>query len=206
MPNISDFSPRTLEQNTDSFGNCLPSGLFWTSTFTENTNLRNFIKGSAVEMGRWQEMLQKIALEYVPNMHTSFIPEWEQVLGIPDSCFSITNQTDAIRRRNILIKLTCMNLQTEDDYLKLANTLGLRIDIIPHDPTDDVFPYTFPITFEDIFQWTIVIYTNLVAGFPYTFPITFETVDLNVELFECIVRKQKPAHTEVLFDLQPSQP
>lgn len=207
MPSISDFSPRTLEQNADSFGNCLPTGLLWTAAFTENTIFRNFIKGVSVEMGRWQETLQKVALEYIPNMHTSLIPEWEQTLGIPDSCFSITNQTDAIRRRNILIKLTCMNLQTENDYLKLADSLGLTIEVVPYDLTGVGFPYTFPFSFFDpVFDWKIIIYTNIVAGFPYTFPLIFDTADPNVGLFECIVNKQKPAHTEVTFELQPIQP
>ena len=139
-------------------------------------------------------------------MHTSFIPEWEQTLGIPDSCFSITNQTDAIRRRNILIKLTCMNLQTEADYLKLATTLGLTIQIVPYDLSDLGFPYTFPISFNDpAFNWKIIIYTNIVDEFPYTFPLTFDTVDPNIALFECIVNKQKPAHTQVNFELQPNE-
>ncbi len=207
MPNIEDFTPRTLEQNADSFSNFLPTGLLWTAAFTENTIFRNFIKGAAIEMGRWQETLQKVALEYIPNMQTSFIPEWEQTLGIPDSCFSITNQTDAIRRRNILIKFTCMNLQTEADYIKLATSLGLSIQIVPYDLTGVGFPYTFPFSFFDpAFDWKIIIFTEIAGVFPYTFPMTFDTSDPDVALFECIVNKQKPAHTEVTFELEPNQP
>lgn len=205
MPNISDFNPHTLNELADSFAKELPKGRIWESAHNAGTNMRNVLRGLATEMQRFESFLDYLVKSYIPNLDNSLIVEWEKDLGIPDDCFSITNVSDAKRRRNILIKLAYMNLQTEQDYLALAAIMGLNIEIVPGDPTLAVFPFTFPFVFQTpqsaANTWKIIIKDVNIDGFTYTFPVTFED-DNDVDLFKCIVEKQKPAYTKVIFEVE----
>ena len=187
MPSLKDFTPKDLNKIADSFARLMPTGNYWSGGYVEDTNFRLFLKGIGKEMTRFQQMVQAVAQEYIPNLTTSAIDEWEQFLGIPDDCFFITsNTTPDERRRNIIIKLAYMNLQTDADYKALAAQFGLIILLEP----------------QGGFVLKIIILNAFIPGFPYTFTFTFGG-STPVEIFECIVTKQKAAHVQVIFETPP---
>ncbi len=178
------FSPRTEEQNIKSFADLMPlNKKLWAATRISQANAYRLLKVLAEELARFQFLEYEIASKYIPNFDDSFIESWEQMLGIPDSCFS-NSVSDEERRRNIIIKLAYLNLQTANDYVILGDLLNLNVQVLPNVPTDP-------------FIWTINIDSSDPNVFPYTFPITFS--ENFIGLYECLVQKQKPAHTQVLF-------
>jgi len=182
--NPQDFLPKSEVDNIKSFSDLMPlNKRLWVATRIAEANAYRLLKILAQELARFQLLEYEIANQYIPNFDDSFIESWEQNLGIPDSCFSIAVDDDE-RRRNIIIKLAYMNFQTAEDYEKLGELLGLNVQVFPNVPAT---PY----------QWTINIDSTDTNVFTYTFPITFSKNFIG--LFECIVEKQKPAHTQVLF-------
>lgn len=173
------FKPNTLEENTQSFADMLPTGRVWDKSRQSGTVQRQMLKALATEMGRFQALTYQLVTSSIPNFTNSLIEEWEVVLGIPDDCFPIAD-TDEERRFNIVVKLAYLNLQTEQSYIDLANILGLSITISNSYPT-----------------MTIDIAGFVPPTFPYTFPFVFGADSNN--LFQCLVLKQKPAHIEVVF-------
>jgi uncharacterized protein YmfQ (DUF2313 family) len=179
MPNMADFKQNTEAQNAQSFADVMPAGLVWNAKNKEGSILRLVLQALSQEMGRYQADVYQVATEAVPNFNATMLDEWEQVLGIPDDCIPLAdNPTD--RAFNIMLKLGYLNLQTEADYIRLANLLGLSISISNSYPT-----------------MTINIAGFVPPSFPYTFPFVFGADSNN--LFQCLVLKQRPAHIEVVF-------
>ncbi len=202
--NKQAFSVKSQSENIQALANLLPTGKAWTAKNITGTNLRNTLKALSIEIARSQSTLESLCDGYIPNFTTSFIEEWENELGIPDDCFSNTG-TDAERRRNIIIKLAHMNLQTSQDYLNLADLLGLTIAITPISEKakftvtfpevlgtyeSQNFQYTFPIIMvEDANPFTFVIDIDPSScmpfgplGYQFDFPLCGD----NVRLFICL--------------------
>lgn len=185
-----DFAPRSEEENIKSFSDLMPlNKLLWIAMRVEGSNAYKLLSVLAKDLARFQLLEFEVASQYIPNLTNSFIEQWEEMLGIPDSCF-LNNVPDDERRRNILIKLSSMNLQTAEDYEELGSILGLNVQVQPNVPTTP-------------FIWTINIDSEDPDVFPYTFPITFS--EDFIELFQCITSKQKPAHTKLLYSFIPNQ-
>jgi uncharacterized protein YmfQ (DUF2313 family) len=218
--NKQAFSVKSQSENIQALANLLPTGKAWTAKNITGTNLRNTLKALSIEIARSQSTLESLCDGYIPNFTTSFIEEWENELGIPDDCFSNTG-TDAERRRNIIIKLAHMNLQTSQDYLNLADLLGLTIAITPISEKakftftfpevlgtyeNQNFEYTFPIIMvEDANPFTFVIDIDTSSctpfgplGYQFDFPLCGD----NVSLFICLIDKLRPAHLRVIYQIK----
>lgn len=197
----SNYQPETLSQTVQAWADVMPDGKTYAAKNINTTNLYKLLRGISVEMGRYENSLFQIASEFIPNFNNGFVDEWEAVVGIPDDCFEAKdNQGNEIytineRLRNIIIKLAFMNLQTDADYFALAAILGLTITI--ESDALAVFPLTFPVDFGSPFTILITFQASSFNGFPFTFPITFAKDP--IILFQCIVEKQKPAQTLVIF-------
>lgn len=184
-----DFAPKSEADNVKSFADLMPlNKLLWIGMRIPDSNAYKLLKVLAQDLARFQLLEYAVANQYIPNETNSFIEQWEEMLGIPDSCFPNTG-TDEERRRNILIKLNYMNLQTAQDYEELGAILGLNVQVQPNVPAD---PWV----------WTINIDAADPNVFPYTFPFTF--TENFIELFVCLTQKQKPAHTELLYSFIPN--
>lgn len=191
MISKDDFEVKTVEENAQSFSDLMPSGDFWKAKNISGSNLRNFLRGFSIEVQRYQGNIQSLSEDYIPNLTSSFIDEWEKVVGIPDDCFTkdgveIGNQeSDDGRRRDIIVKLSFMNLQTQQDYIDLAAQFGVSITI--NNSTAGFNQFNWEITFSGAgstgwdYDWTLpdqIVWEN-----PFT------------DLLICIFNKQRPAHT-----------
>lgn len=180
----NSFLPKSLDENIRSYANLLPiSKQLWSSARDRKSKMYALLSIFATELSRIQSLEYQLASQYIPNFNDSFIEYWERMLGIPDECFSI-NTSDEKRRRNIIIKLVYMRLVTVQDYEILGAVLGLNVEVTPA-------------TIDNPYRWLIDIDSPSKEGFPYTFPFVFGGNES--EIFQCIVNKQKPAHTEVVF-------
>jgi uncharacterized protein YmfQ (DUF2313 family) len=189
-----------LRRQVESLAGYLPSGRAFSSKTIPGTVTRGLLEGLAAELLRVDGALEEFRREILPDETLLFIDEWENAVGIPDHCFTGQGSID-VRRRDVLVKLVSLGLQTASDFEALAELLGVTAFVLPGSRYG-VFPYTFPIVFfpnaRAAFHTIIV---DMPAppglGFPYTFPIPFGSSDQ--ALVQCLFRRLKPAHVDVMY-------
>jgi len=166
---------------------------------TAGTNFRNFLVGLAGELVRAEGYLKSYQDEYDPRTTTLFIEEWEKALGIPDDCFP-GNGSIENRRRDVLIKLASLGVQTEQDFVDLAALFGVNV-VIVSGVEIGAFPLTFPFLLlgEVQSRFTMVVQFTVVGGtvFPMTFPLIFG--DEAIEIMQCLFNKLKPANVQIIY-------
>jgi uncharacterized protein YmfQ (DUF2313 family) len=189
------------DRQTEILANYLPEGRAFGGKRVADSVSRLLLEGIAQEMLRSTDLVTEFRDEILPDETTLFIEEWESAVGIPDDCFLTTSGTIAERRRNILAKLVSLGVQTAADFVALAALFGITATV-KGGSVHGVFPYEFPIIFfpdaRTAFHTIVVDLAEPPLNvFPYTFPITFQSQEL--ALVECLFRKVKPAHVDILF-------
>jgi uncharacterized protein YmfQ (DUF2313 family) len=190
---------RTLIEHTQSLANYLPGGRVFAQKNKSGSNLRKLLRGLATEVLRADEFIRTYEQEVIPDQTTLFIDEWEQAVGIPDSCFKGTGTIEQ-RRTHVLIKLASLGVQTEQDFIDLAALFGVTVTI-EQGSTQGAFPMTFPLLLlGDAAYFTIIVrYSDVSAArFPHTFPITFGAEAIGI--MECLFTKLKPANCDLIFE------
>ena len=194
------FERRDIEQYTNSLADYLPGGCLFASKSVDNSNFRKLLRGMAGELFRSNGLLKEYSEQIIPDQTIKFISEWESTLGIPDSCFSGTG-TLVERRRDILVKLAALGVQTANDFIDLATTFGITVTINAG-IQEITFPLVFPVvmfnTLKDA-RFTIVVRFTVEAAnaFPLVFPITFGSGE--IAILECLFTKLKPDNCNIIF-------
>ena len=195
------FERRDLEQYTDSLADYLPGGELFASKSVQDSNFRKLLRGLAGELFRSNGLLIEYSCEIIPDQTNKFLSEWESTLGIPDDCFSGTGTSDE-RRRDILVKLAALGVQTDIDFEELALLFGIVVNV-KSGTINGIFPMVFPIIFFDTekdARFTIVVTFTVPAAntFTYTFPIVFGGAE--IAILECLFTKLKPANCDIIFE------
>lgn len=195
------FERRDLEQYTNSLAAYLPGGILFASKSVNNSNFRKLLRGMAGELFRSNGLLKEYSEEILPDQTVKFISEWESALGIPDDCFSGTGTIDE-RRRDVLVKLAALGVQTADDFIALGVTFGATVQVRAGS-VNGTFPLLFPIIlFDNVKQarFTIIVTFTVqqASRFPLTFPFTFG--DSGIAILECLFQKLKPANCDIIFE------
>jgi len=194
------FERRNIEQYTNSLADYLPGGCLFASKSIQDSNFRKLLTGMSGELFRANGLLKEYSEQILPDQTVKFIEEWESALGIPDACFNGTGTLDE-RRRDILVKLAALGVQTAQDFEDLGDTFGISVTVASG--RDGItFPLVFPVlmfTTVTEARFTIVIkFTVQEANrFTLTFPFTFG--DGNIAILECLFRKLKPANCNLIF-------
>lgn len=188
---MAKFERRDLEQYTDSLAAYVPGGSLFQAKGVDGTVFRRLLKGLAGELFRVNGLIKEYSEQIIPDETVKFITEWERTLGIPDDCFKGGGTIDE-RRRDVLVKLASLGVQTIADFEAVALIFGVVVQVIPGSASGIVFAS------KKIERFTIVINITLPEVFPYTFPITFG--DDTTVLLECLFKKLKPANCQVLFE------
>ena len=192
-------SALTLEEHTQRLADYLPGGKLFQKKGDAASNLHKLIKGLAFELFTADGYLADYQNDIAPSVTEFFIEEWESALGIPDSCFHGAG-TLIERRRDVVLKLASLGLQTADDFVALGAVLGLTITVTSAVPYS-IFPMTFPILLYSATEARFVVvvtFTTSPAGvFPLTFPFVFG--DAAVPLLECLFRRLIPANCDLNF-------
>ena len=191
---------RTTTEQTDVLAGYLPNDILHRAKNKDGANLRKILIGLAAQWLNFRSTLNDVFAEYNPNNTTALIEEWEEFVGIPDSCISNTG-TLAQRRTNILLKLAGINATTSKQFETIAATLGYTVQVQSGVDTS-TFPMTFPIILMSAAEAPFVIVVTMSiadrpSGFTYTFPLTF-TSQAPV-ILECLFNKLKPANTLLFF-------
>lgn len=114
----------------------LPGGILWESGagLIPGTNLNAIMAGLTGLMLDVDVFNKIYNSEFIPSSAgTDFLENWEQAVGIPDSCFPGPDEPlRSNRRLHVLIKLASSGIQTVADFENLAAILGF--------PTTEVVP------------------------------------------------------------------
>jgi len=189
------------ETHADALADYMPNGKLFEAKKINNSNFRQLLVGIASELFNAEGYLVTLDKEYLPDETVLFIEEWESAVGIPDDCFKISGTTDE-RRKNILIKLASLGVQTSDDFESLGDIFGVDVTVNAGIDVGSTFPMTFPFTFFDSAtdaRFTIVVDFTVDASsrFPLTFPFTFGSEEISI--LECLFNKLKPANCNIIF-------
>lgn len=206
VPKQQEFVPLSDEDNTQTLADNLPDGELYRAKNMPESTFRELLYALALEIGRIEGLIETIADDYYIWTTSALIESWERAVGIPDSCFKITEDTPIEqRRKNVIAKFALMNIITRDDFVLLAAFFGFNIAITGgyNEPNGNVFPLTFPIVFSNSIKeakFTMIVkFLDKVSPnvFPFTFPITFG--DDETAFLRCVFRKLKPAYCRIVF-------
>lgn len=173
------FARRDNQDYADSFARYLPNDRLFASKFASGSNLRNLLVGQAAEMYRANGYLIEYVKNIIPDQTVLFIDEWESALGIPDGCFSGTGTLDE-RRRDVLIKLASLGVQTVADFQALADMFDVTATVIPG--VDYPTPVPFP-EFCIVVEWDGSTPEELAQ----------------IGIVQCLFLKLKPANVYIVF-------
>lgn len=195
------FKLHTLDEHTESLADFLPGGCLFEAARLEGSNLKSTLKGLAGELRRMEDALIQFTDQYDPSTTTSFITEWERMVGIPDDCFPGTG-TLAERRIHIVAKsFKSLGAATEQDYIDLAAFLGFAITL-SHLPEISFFP-PYDVPMDLIYGLPTSRFVLVMTGPgivvnvpPYDVPFSLTT---NTGVISCFFDKLKPANTIILY-------
>lgn len=199
------FQRHSVDEHADTLADYLPPGIMFEGGKIDNTNLRKLLRGLAQELFKSEDLLKQWTEEYYPDCTTLYLDEWEKTLGIPDDCFSGTG-TQEERRRDILVKLASLGIQTEQDFEDLAALFGVTVEIeqgADFGGAGNTFPLQFPVSL--LFsspkeaRFTIIVRFTVpdTSRFTLFFPIVFGGNE--IAILECLFNKLKPANCNVIF-------
>jgi uncharacterized protein YmfQ (DUF2313 family) len=173
---------RTLKQ-------LLPPGLLW--NLEPDSVLYRVLSALSDEFDRVMTRSADLIEETDPRTATETLPDWEGMLGLPDSAIISIPTSDAARRLAITQKLVRGGGQTAAFYVTLAAACGYTVTI------DDSFAgHVLRVGFRvgDRSYGTAWAYVWQVSVQPPT-----DTALSHSEL-EAIINRAKPAHTTVIFN------
>lgn len=178
----------------------LPRGHLWAAE--KGTLLHELLYAWAQALARVHMRAYGLLDEADPRTTVECIEDWERVLGLPETCSGSLPETLQQRRNAVLYKLTATGGQSKRYFIDIAAAHG------------------FPITITEFFPWrcgiskpgdringddwharwqvnaaaTTVIYFRCGLSRPGERIAVIENEGL-----ECLIRRLKPAHTEVMF-------
>lgn len=192
------FRPTTNDQQANALAHFFPSGCAWAAKNDKDANFRKFIEALAFEFKRVHDGMNDLSCDYDINMTTELIDNWESAVGIPDHCFSKDVPIER-RRLQVLVKFAKMNVQTAEDFARLAQLLGFTVTVKSGGDVG-IFPLCFPIVFfpdPTEARFTLILCLDKTSNiFPLDFPIQFS--DSFSSLIVCILNVIKPANVKLL--------
>lgn len=207
---------RTAEDYGEAFGKLLPEGEAWPRDL--NSTLMRLVYGMAALWGvsvdpRLADLLER---ESDPRATLEMLDDWERNFGLPDPCIDVPQGIGA-RHDALIHRMTMEGGQSIPFFVAVAAELGYDITIGEYSPfmagisrcgdtrnLVDGEHYRWLIGPETIrYYWTIRPGTRSLhwwrCGEAVCGVDPFCRIGLATDL-ECILRRYKPAHTEIIFD------
>lgn len=178
----------------------LPSGKAWNKE--SNSNLTKLCMGVAQEFIRVERRGDELLIELDPSRTNELMPDWEKLLGLPDSAFgSPTTQQE--RRNLIRLKVGSRGGQSRKFFIDLVKALGFDIEIIEHRPFRvGVSSVGDALTNSPDWahSWTVVLKQAAIYHFRVGESSVGEPLrEIRNDVVKQVIEKLRPAHTKVLF-------
>lgn len=178
----------------------MPRGRAWPAD--PDSKLRALLDGLAGELARVDARSDDVIREVLPLTTHELLPDWERVLGLPDSCSAIAETVDE-RRAVLLARLMATGGQSRRYFLELIAALGeTNASITEYRPSNCEMDCESPIVDG---AWRHYWRVNLPdKSNPKVVVRVGARVGARVDAFqhtivECQIGRLKPAHTLVEF-------
>lgn len=169
--------------------------------------LRSVLEALAEEVARAHGRVERLLAEQAPRSTSELLPDWERVLGLPDSC-SVVSSSVELRRAAVLSRVAVQGGQSRAVLAALALVLGYVITIEEH-PTFRVGGRVGDRVYgvDGGWPWTFSVHAPVVTSFFFRAGASSAGDPLSTsgnEPLECAFARVKPAHAHLLFvyDLQ----
>lgn len=197
-----------------------PLGRAWENIKETNDD---FFEALAAEFCRVDERGADLLREFDPGTSIELLPDWEQLLGLPDDC-SPDDATLEVRQQQARQKLAAIGGLSKEYYETLAASLGFEAIVSDYhsfrvgssrvgDPLSNPFDSdrdVFRVGRDRVGQplerhgWRYTFEVNIPADVVEPFRVGTNRVGeplvfFGNELLECTFKKLKPAHASVFF-------
>lgn len=179
---------------------CLsPKGKMW--EYVGESKMTALLRGIASEMVRIEDKAMRLLKERDPRAATELLPDWEELVGLPDDCQAIA-QSIGQRRADVHRKFTARGGQSAAYYRELAAAFGYEVSIKNYRPFragrsragDQVWgPNAYGCW--EVFSNDVVPVFFRVGQSSAGDPLR----SYRNEILECVIRRASPAHTHVTF-------
>lgn len=209
---------RGQEEYTHALSALLPQGIAWPRW--PETVLMKTVHGLAGIMGwcdgRAADLLER---ESDPRITVEMLDSWERAWGLPDPCYEGPS-TIGERQTALVLRMTLLGAQSRAFFIEVARFLGYDVTISEYRPfmvgidrcgdnrellEDDtlgIWPCQIGPPWMR-FAWTIHVHLTRLTWLRATKGQAGIDPHLRIGLaldLECVIRRWRPAHTEVLFD------
>ena len=226
MPGKDVHVRRSGDDYAEALASLLPYGQAWPRW--PDSTLMKTIYGLAQVWGfvdgRAADLLER---ESDPRLTIELLPDWERNWALPDPCFK-TALTVAERQKMLVFKMTLLGAQNRQWFIDTAAWLGYSISITEFAPFTagisqvgdtrgmelwNDTPGQHPELMED-FRWEIgppelrfywQVHVHLAPLMWFRVGSGEAGVDPHLKIgyaqdLECLLRRWKPAHTDIVFD------
>jgi uncharacterized protein YmfQ (DUF2313 family) len=214
LPDI--YAKRSADAYGQQFALLFPTGPAWPTA--EESVFQRTIRGIAAIFGLVAQRADDLlVVESDPRSTIELLEDWERAFGLPDPC-AAEPLTIADRQRTLVNRITAEGGQSVAFFKAVAAALGYTIAVHEFSPfmcgvsrvgdtrsvdePDDghrweVGPQSMR------FYWTVKLSATRLSWFRVASGQVGVDPHLRIALatdLECVIRRWKPAHTEVLFD------
>ncbi len=207
------WQPRNHASFRHAFLAALPVGAIWPRS--EGSVLWKIATALTAVTARWASRAgQFLLVEAFPPRSLTTLADWERVFGLPEPCLTITSQTLAERQQALLGKLQRRPGRQDRQYLiDLAATIGYAITIT------EFIPFTFALSGlgwtsppycgfgwpQMRFVWSVKVSGPRITWYSVgalggRFGTDTHLTIARASDLECLLRKLKPAHTNLIFN------
>lgn len=164
------------------------------------------LTSGASQLQRIDALAMKLIEEADPRTCAETFEDWLRVYGIPDECMiGIEDLTDDQKRQALLLLVRRSGL-THDFYDELGAIFDIDVDTGAYDPFRVTSRVDSPIWGTDwAHAYVIVVRTSLTSSknlFRTTSRADERLASWGISFLECLVRKNAPAHAEVIFEYE----
>lgn len=164
------------------------------------------LTSGASQLQRIDALAMKLIEEADPRTCAETFEDWLRVYGIPDECMiGLDDLTDDQKRQTLLLLVRRSGL-THDFYDELGAIFDIDVDTGAYDPFRVTSRVDSPIWGTDwAHAYVIVVRTSLTSSknlFRTTSRADERLASWGISFLECLVRKNAPAHAEVIFEYE----
>lgn len=191
----------TAQDFTQSLLGLMPRGLVWNPDI-QGVQAETLALCAPTIQRVWNRATN-LLVDAFPSTTYELLAEWENTLGLPDSC---TGQLPTIQQRvqAVVAKLLAGGGQSVAYFISIAATLGLTISIQQYAPSRvGVMKMGDPLMGEAwAFHWQVTVFGQQTT---YYFRMGQSVMGEALQTWattpiECMFRKLMPAHTTVSFE------
>ncbi|RMQ98463.1 putative Tail protein [Pseudomonas savastanoi pv. glycinea] len=190
-------SLRTAGQYAEQLRALLPAGPAWDSEQVPEVD--QVITGLSLEFARIDLRAFDLLNEMDPNSVSELVPDWEQVMGLPDPCLGL-NPSFEDRRLSVRQRLVAVGGQTPAFYVDIAISQGYPDATVTEYRTPRMGRSRFGVahfgTWSVQFMWKLNTGGRKRQGRRFGASYWGERFGVNPgTAIECLIRRAAPAHT-----------